>query len=308
MVSSKVQLEEAYSAELRMSLETTLSSKKTFPGLKAPRVDRELFQDMVNEYLGTKDVSDTGDARKWCNVLGYWLSPDSVECAHIVPFSWNTKEMAHMFGSDEPPLLNKRNGLSLQAKIEEAFDNCWVVIVPEYSVKSTPTEWKIVLLNTAEKDKTLFTDIFNSTDRKLWRWRDIDGRKLRFRNENRPARRFLYMRYALAWLHTADKAWPGFKEKVPPGKVWASPNKPDGYLRKSILLEVRKKTGDRLPKDLISAGVFEDPDTSSIVHDEITGIRIAEYVQGYLDGVRDTKKDEGSMEGAGEEEELMEDI
>ncbi|MCJ1455417.1 hypothetical protein MMC28_005772 [Mycoblastus sanguinarius] len=305
MVSSRVLLEEAYTAELRMSLEAASSSKEKSPGLKTPRLDRKSFQNTVNEYLGTKDVYETGDARKWCNVLGYWLGSDSVKCAHIVPSSWNTKEIAHMFGSEEPPLLSKRNGLSLQTKIEEAFDNCWVVIVPEDSVKSTPTEWKIVLLNTAEKNTVFFTDLHTSTDRPLWRWRDIDGRKLRFRNDNRPARRFLYMRYALAWLHAADKAWPGYKEKVPPGEVWwASPNKADGYLRKSILLALgNKKTGDRLPKDLISAGVFEDPDTSSIVHDEVAGIRVAEYVQGHLDGVRETRKDERRMEGAGEEEE-----
>ena len=115
------------------------------------------------------------------------------------------------------------------------------------------------------------------------------------------------MRYALAWLHAEDKSWPGFKEKVPPGEVWASPNKPDGYLRKSILLELGKKMGDRLPKDLVSAGVFEDPDTSSIVHDEVAGIKVTELVQGHLDGVRDTKKDEESTERAGEEEEPIED-
>ena len=303
IVTSKIQLEEAYIAELRMSLDAVSSPKKKLPGPRVPRLDRSIFQDVVNEYLGTQDVyPDTGDSRKWCNVLGYWLSPDSVKCAHIVPCSWNTKDMAHMFGSDEPPLTSRRNGLSLQTKIEEAFDNCWIIIVPVDSVESTPIVWKVVLLNTAERDNTFFTDVFKITDRALWRWRDIDGRKLSFRNDSRPARRFLYMRYALAWLHAEDKSWPGFKEKVPPGEIWASLNKPDGYLRKSILLQLGKKTGDRLPKDLISAGVFEDPDTSSTVHDEVAGIRISEHVQGHLDGVRDTEEDQECTKEAGEEE------
>ena len=307
IVSQKIQLEEAYITELRMSLEAASSSKEKLPCLKVPRLDRKRFQDVVYEYLGTKTVyPDTGDSRKWCNVLGYWLSSDSVKCAHIVPYSWNVKDMAHMFGSDEPPLTSRRNGLTLQKKIEEAFDNCWIAIVPVDSVESIPTEWKIILLNTAERDHTFFRDMFKATDRELWRWRDIDGRKLSFRNDNRPARRFLYMRYALAWLHAEEKSWPGFKEKVPPGEVWASPNKPDGYLRKSILLELGKKTGDRLPKDLISAGVFEDPDTSSTVHDEVASIRVIEHVQGHLDGVRDTSEDEEDTERAGGEEEPIE--
>ena len=162
-------------------------------------------------------------------------------------------------------------------------------------MESNPIEWKIVLLNAAERDKVFFTDMFNVTDRQLWRWRDIDGRKLSFCNDNRPARRFLYMRYTLAWLH-ADDHWPGFKEKVPPGKVWASPNKPDGYLRKSILLALGKKTGDRLPTDLVNAGVFEDPDTSSRVLDELAEIKITECVKDYLAGKRDTAEEKGEEE------------
>lgn len=48
------------------------------------------------------------------------------------------KEMDHMFGSDEPPLKSRRNGLSLQSKIEEAFDNCWFTIVPLDFIATTP--------------------------------------------------------------------------------------------------------------------------------------------------------------------------
>ena len=270
IVDSRTQLQEAYIKELRSALAAASSSDQKSRGLKAPRLDRKSFGEAVDKYLGTRKVADTGDVRRWCNVLGYWLPPSSMKSAHIVPYSWDNKEMAHMFGSDEPPLTSKRNGLSLQTKIEEAFDNCWIVIVPANSVESNPIEWKIVLLNTAERDKPFFTDDFKITDRPLWRWRDVDGRKLSFPNDDRPARRFLYMRYTLAWLHADDKTWPGFKEKVPPGRVWASSNKPDGYLRKSILLALGKKTGDRLPTDLVNAGGFDDPDTSSRVRDELT--------------------------------------
>ena len=301
IVTSKVQLEEAYIAELRRSLEAASSSKLRLPGLKVPRLDRRDFSEIVHEYLGTKDERPTSlETRTWCNVLGCWL-PQSVKSAHIVPYSWNTKDIAHMFGSDEPPLTSKRNGLSLQSKIEEAFDNCWIAIVPVDPVESNPTEWKVVLLNTAVKGDVLFEDRYKSTDRRLWRWRDIDGRKLSFPNDNRPARRFLYMRYALAWLHADDKSWPGFKEKVPRGEVWASPNKSDGYLRKSILLELGKKTGDKLPRDLINAGVFEDPDTSSVVLDQVAGIRVTEHVQAHLDGERDSKEEEESEDEEGED-------
>ena len=267
------------------------------PGLQAPR---EQFSQLVRKYLGT-EIRQPGetDSLEFCDVLGFWL-PASVKCAHIIPFSFHTKEMGHMFGSDEPPLTSRRNGLSLQGKIEEAFDNCWVAIVPLESVTSTPTEWKIVLLNPEIKDKLFFRDLNQSTDRLEWKWRDIDGRKLRFLNDNRPARRFLYMRYTLAWLHAEDKEWAGFKEKVPPGQVWASPNKPDGYLRSSIMRELWKRTGDTLPEDLLTAGTFDDPDTSNVVYDKIAGTRVTETVQRHLDGERDPNEGE---EGDEEDEE-----
>ena len=72
IVTDKVPLQEAYIAELRMSLEAVSSSEEILPGLKVPRFDRKNFQNIVNEYLDTKAVDpDTGDSRKWCNVLGY---------------------------------------------------------------------------------------------------------------------------------------------------------------------------------------------------------------------------------------------
>jgi HNH endonuclease len=310
--SNRKNLEDAYIRELRITLDDASKSKIKLSGLKSPKLDRKVFKKIVHEYLGTKRQSpDTEDTMTWCNVLGFWLGPDSVKCAHIVPQSFDTKSMAHIFGTDEPPLQSRRNGLSLQAKIEEAFDNCWIVIVPVDSVDSIPTKWKIVLLNTAEKDKTFFRDLAKLTDRELWRWRDIDGRQLTFLNDNRPARRFLYMRYALAWFHAHDKSWPNFQEKVPPGKVWASPNKPDGYLRQSILLEIGKRIGDELPEDLIRAGTFQDPDSSSVVHDEVASIRCTELIRDHLEGARDVKvkdkddEDEDESMNQDDEEDLM---
>lgn len=301
--TSKTQLAAAYITELRISLELASNTKQRVSGLKGPRLERKQFAEIVHQYLGT-EKRYIGETKRFCNVLGIWKEAN-IKCAHITPFSFHTKEMSHMFGSDESPLTSQRNGLSLYKKIEEAFDNCWVAIVPLDSVASIPTEWKIVVLNPAiENDLFLVESHPPKFDRKRhWRWRDIDGRKLTFLNDNRPARRFLYMRYTLAWLHAEANKWVGFKEKVPPGEVWASPNKPAGYLRKSILLDVGEMTGDRLPRDLIDAGGFVDSDTSNAVYDTIAGIRVTEVMQGHLGGDRDPKKGEDSDESEEEDDE-----
>ncbi|KAL9064014.1 MAG: hypothetical protein Q9161_009147 [Pseudevernia consocians] len=299
--TSNTRLEDAYITELRYSLELASSTKEKAPGTKAPRLEGKQFAEIVHKYLGTGLREPNETAMKFCNVLGFWLP--SIKCARIIPFSFHIKEMGHMFGSDESPLTSRRNGLSLQAKIEEAFDNCWVTIVPRGSVASTPTEWKIILLNPNVRDWVFYQDTYKFTDRPMWKWRDIDGRKLTFCNDNRPARRFLYMRYTLAWLHAEDKGWEGFKEKVPPGHIWASPNKPDGYLRSSILRELGRRTGDTLPEDLITAGAFDDAATSSVVYDTVAGIRVTETVQRHLEGERDPIEGEDSDEEDEEEDE-----
>ncbi|KAI4234177.1 MAG: hypothetical protein L6R40_006836 [Gallowayella cf. fulva] len=243
IAASADQLASAYIQELRTFLYGASNQKEKYPGPKTPRLERRPFADRVNDYLGTLTLYETGDRLKYCNVIGYWLGPESIKCAHIVPLSWDTKDLAYLFGSDEPPLTSKRNGLSLQTKIEEAFEKCWVVIVPDDTTESIPTNWKLRVLNPAILNESFFTDLHGSTDKRLWRFSDIDNRRLTFPNDNRPARRFLYLRYTLAWLHADAKGWEDFNEKVPPGTVWASPNKPDGYLRKSILLELGKRTG-----------------------------------------------------------------
>ena len=124
-------------------------------------------------------------------------------------------------------------------------------------------------------------------------WQDIDGRKLSFLNDNRPARRYLYMRYALAWLNAERQGYENFKIKVPPGTIWACPDKPPGYLRKSILRNLARKVGDRdeLPADFIEAGEFEDPDTASKIRDEVGKLNIPLAIRKHLDGERDDKKD-----------------
>ena len=218
-------LEEAYIKELCMSLDTASSSKTKTPGLKAPRLARKEFANLVQDYLATFDgEEDVGGSLQWCNVMGHWLPTGVVKYAHIVPFSWDVKSTTHMFGSDEPALMSKRNGLSLQSKIEEAFDNSWLVIVPAESIDVTPTQWKVVLLNTAVKDDMFYNDRrFRNTGQDLWRWRDIDGKTLQFCNDNRPARRFLYMRYLLAWLRAERSRLAKFQEQSPSRRSLGNP-------------------------------------------------------------------------------------
>lgn len=63
----------------------------------------------------------------------------------------------------------------------------------------------------SDPERTFCTDLLNTTGHQIWKWKDIDGRKLTFGNNDRPARRPLYSRYALAYMISKDKNRPGYR-------------------------------------------------------------------------------------------------
>ena len=83
---------------------------------------------------------------------------------------------------------------------------------------------------------------------------------------------------------------------MPQGKVWASPDKPAGYLRKSILRVLAKRVGDELPADLMEAGEFEDADSASRVRDQVGQVALPMLVKNYVEGERVEDEDENGDE------------
>ena len=73
-----------------------------------------------------------------------------------------------------------------------------------------------------------------------------------------------------------------FKDADPPSQFWAPPNKPNGYPRHPAPIELAKKTGRKMARDLIPAGPFMDLDSSS-ARDQLAGIRVTEDYQGHLE-------------------------
>ena len=295
MITNKVPIHDAYMNELVEALQEKnrqRQEKKKSKHGKEPRLARGKFSAKLHAYLGTEDRSElTGDAAlRWCNVLGCWISPSEIKCAHIVPYSWNNKDLGYMFGSLEPPLESPRNGLSLHHKIEEAFDESEITIVPASTVETNPTEWKIVLLKEENRTKGFFEDKLHQSERSKWKWNDIDGRILTFPNQNRPARRYLYMRHALAWIIAEKKGWPDYQKKVPSGVAWTNPNtKQDGYLRTSILPALARRLGDKFPKELLAADgcLFEDAKSQNEAADQVAGFEVGGMIKDYVSGKRE---------------------
>ena len=273
---SKRSLEDAYVEEMYNAWRAASEEGQTL--FKRRTLPRNKFKDMCMNYLGAKkEVDDTGVSQTWCHVLG-WQVNSMVKCAHIVPFCFESKQLSYMFGADDAALHSPRNGLFLNKVIEAAWDNGWLAIIPDGSVEATPTEWKLILLNEEVRKNTVFTAMSGQ----ITRFNDIDGRRLQFLNDNRPARRYLYFRYVMAYLHAAKSKWTNFDKKLPRGTMWASPEKPDGYLRKSVLRALAERVGDTtLPADLLAAGTFIDtePESGRAIEDQKAIIELAARIK-----------------------------
>jgi hypothetical protein len=128
------------------------------------------------------------------------------------------------------------NGMILDDEIEDAFDNFVFCLLPVIR-PNQPDGWRFVLLDESVRNEQV-TDNLPTT------WNDLDGKELRFRNERRPQRRFLYFHYCIAMIKMFSrqiKGWENAREKTRTGKMWATPGP---YLRTSMLKKLALRIED----------------------------------------------------------------
>jgi hypothetical protein len=110
-----------------------------------------------------------------------------------------------------------------------------------------------------EKSKTKDQITSNGTT-----WGDIDGRELTFLTPNRPAKRYLYLRYVITYLHhkkTGNSEWleQAMSNSNARGYMWATPGP---YLRRSMLVVLARRVSDNfLPEALYDQTTFDDADS-----------------------------------------------
>lgn len=71
--------------------------------------DQKAFRQDVFKYYGAKRETDDGSIKKFCHLTG-WTGGELVKCAHIVPKSLDSDELAYLFGVRETMLSEPRNG------------------------------------------------------------------------------------------------------------------------------------------------------------------------------------------------------
>ncbi|KAI9761976.1 MAG: hypothetical protein M1840_001505 [Geoglossum simile] len=125
------------------------------------------------------------------------------------------------------------NGLVMDNALEKQFDKGDFVLVPIPTEPGRPSRWRFKKIG------------------------DLDGTELEFKNENRPAHRFLFYHFVSTLLRYVRYEKPGWAEKrvnLPTGKIWATPGP---YLRKSMLRVLANVIGNCEPSEEVFDRVFD---------------------------------------------------
>ena len=220
------------------------------------------FRKALIEYYGSADSNRPKSGLMWCPIIGKWFIGYHTSAGHIFGYMNGQECMTAIFGpTEEAELWSARNGLLTSTAAEVKFGKGLYVIVPDVSEETPPAE--ISLWNSSEPkdykiriiDKT-HPEIDEVIDKeKGHTWRDLDGRKVKFRNHNRPRARYLYYHYCTQLLR---RAW---NMKVQ-GDIltdelnthfWGIPGK---YIRQNMLRAFVEELGHDYEKLL--EGAFKD--------------------------------------------------
>ncbi len=168
--------------------------------------------------------------RAWCCVTGQRLGRDWVGAAHIVPYNIGENNAAYLFGKadhQDGHLMSPANGLPMKKEYKERFDDASIGFIP---VPGT-NDLKIVAFDRDPDDEM----------------KPLHGKVLRFQNDFRPAKRYLYFAFVSSVLRRQRHEAPGWwRDRFDFGlqEDWA--------IRHSTLLTLAHRIGHMLPEEALA--------------------------------------------------------
>lgn len=219
-----------------------------------------------------------------------------MRAAHIVPRALQAELVDYIFGVRTGSRLNTAdNYLIIHQQAEHALNNENFVLVPAKLNESPLRTWTLKLFNTAA--------INHDFSRKSLR--DYDNEHLVFKNDNRPAARFLYYHFVVTLLRNKRDRQPGWKKfciELLTGKPFATS---ELYIRQSMLMALAKMAGD--VDDEAKARLLEEPDQETFVDAaELKELEESEIGRRVL-MAHDARSEEGEDEDDEEKDEKKED-
>lgn len=171
----------------------------------------------------------------WCPITRDYFDEQALRAAHIVPRALGAGLVDYIFGVGTGSRLNTSdNCMMIHKDAERALNNGNFVLVPAKPNESPLRTWTLKVSNTSA--------INSDFGRKLLR--DYEGEHLVFKNDHRPAARFLYYHFVVTLLRNKRDRQPGWEKfylDLPTGKPFATPGR---YMRQSMLMAMAKTAGN----------------------------------------------------------------
>lgn len=201
-------------------------------------IQSQMKKSAITVYEASKGTPFKG--KIWCCVSQDYFDQVNVRAAHIVPHALGPELVDYIFGSGSGSRLDTSdNCLLMHQVVERAFDNGNFVLIPVDANESPILRWKVKVTNLSAVN----------TDMARGLLKDYDGKEISFKNDNRPASRFLYYHFVVTLLRNKKDRQPGWEKfctELPTGKPFATMGR---YMRESMLLTLAKSAGDLDPAE-----------------------------------------------------------
>ena len=235
----------------------------------------------VRDHYNTWDP-ETGTLL-WCPIVQKYSVSTNRTAAHIVPHLLGLRNIGIMFGEPDEGyniVWSLRNGITMASYLEASFDRGDFVIVPAETLEGQPQEYRFLLMN---EDYRKYPVGDSET-----KYGDLE-RNLVFKNQERPAARYLYYHFVSTLLRYQKYEKTDWAEKflnTRTGSIWATPGP---YLKRSVVRKLGEYVGDRMAVSEFSGGIFDskhegqttvDEESETLAIKEIASINIENELAG----------------------------
>ncbi|KAF2864685.1 hypothetical protein BDV95DRAFT_655755 [Massariosphaeria phaeospora] len=208
------------------------------PGVgRDDRAQARFRTNLINRY----ESKQKGGALLWCPISRAYYESDDMTAAHVVPYNTGESNCNYLFGdaeSDNGHLMCPSNGLLLHAKFEKALDDGRIAIVPASKDDIDPEMNSTV--NFGHNDEPYKVKVLDATlnlpelNLGAVKGPHLDGRILKFWNDNRPKKRYLWFNTIINIARRRRARVPGWPSDMAilKGGMWASPGE---WLRRSTM-------------------------------------------------------------------------
>ena len=195
--------------------------------------ERQMKKAAIVVYEARKDAPFKN--KIWCCITQRYYDKDKVRAVRIVPHAVGPGLVDYILGTGSGLRLDTAdNCLLMHQDAERSFRKGHFVLIPVDASESPILRWRIQMANLEAINK----DLVNVT------LGDIDGKEVLFKNNSRPAVRFLYYRFIMTLILNKSyrlRGWTKYWMELIPERPFAAMGP---YMRDSMLLALVSGAGE----------------------------------------------------------------